>query len=101
MTQQDKEQLKMEIDHIFESGANEMRIFEMVTKFINSKKVVNEKFSLMEKVKIFYGCNDPNGLEKRINDWLDTNKVNIVRVLQDAYGRLDHHITITIFYTIY
>lgn len=28
MTQQDKEQLKLEIDHIFESGVNEIRIFE-------------------------------------------------------------------------
>jgi len=37
MTQQDKEQLKIEIDHIFESGANEMRILEMVTNFIDSR----------------------------------------------------------------
>lgn len=54
----------------------------------------------MEKVKVFYGCNDATGLEKRINEWLDSNKVKIVRVLQDASGRIDHHVTITIFYTI-
>jgi len=42
MTQQDKEQLKIEIDHIFESGANEMRILEMVTNFIDSRKSYTE-----------------------------------------------------------
>jgi hypothetical protein len=36
MTQQDKEQMKLEIDHIFESGVNEIRIFEMVVNFIDS-----------------------------------------------------------------
>lgn len=54
----------------------------------------------MEKVKVFYGCNDAVGLEKRINEWIEQNKVNITRVLQDASGRLDHHVTITIFYTV-
>lgn len=38
MTQQDKEQLKLEIGHIFESGANEIRIFGMVVNFIDSRK---------------------------------------------------------------
>ena len=42
MTQQDKEQLKLEIDHIFESGANEIRIFEMVVNFIDSRNGVNK-----------------------------------------------------------
>jgi len=40
MTQQDKEQLKLEIDHIFESGANEIRIYEMVVNFIDSRNGV-------------------------------------------------------------
>jgi hypothetical protein len=42
MTQQDKEQLKLEIDHIFESGANEIRIFEMVVNFIESRNGINK-----------------------------------------------------------
>lgn len=42
MTEQDKEQLKLEIDHIFESGANEIRIIEMVTNFIDSRNAVNK-----------------------------------------------------------
>lgn len=44
MTQQDIEQLKLEIDHIFESGANEIRIFEMVVRFIDSRNGVNKNF---------------------------------------------------------
>jgi hypothetical protein len=31
----DEEQLKLEIAHIFESGANEIRILEMVKSFID------------------------------------------------------------------
>lgn len=48
MTQQDKEQLKLEIDHIFESGANEIRIFEMVVNFIDSRNGVNKNFILAD-----------------------------------------------------
>lgn len=49
MTQQDKEQLKLEIDHIFESGANEIRIFEMVVNFIDSRNGVNKNFVLSDE----------------------------------------------------
>lgn len=38
MTEQDEKQLKLSIDHIFESGANEIRVFEMVKNFINSNR---------------------------------------------------------------
>ncbi len=37
----EEEQLKMEIAHIFESGANEIRIFEMVKSFIDSRKLAS------------------------------------------------------------
>lgn len=42
MTEQDKEQLNLEISHIFESGANHLRIFEMVENFIDKRyKAIN------------------------------------------------------------
>lgn len=42
MTEQDKEQLNIEISHIFESGANHLRIFEMVENFIDTRyKAIN------------------------------------------------------------
>lgn len=49
MTQQDTEQLKLEIDHIFESGANEIRIFEMVVNFINNRNGVNDNYRLADE----------------------------------------------------
>ena len=52
----------------------------------------------MEKVKVFYVCNNSNELDKMINKWIDTEKPEITRVLQCATGRLDHHVTTTIFY---
>ena len=41
MTEQDKKQLQFEIDCIFESGANEIRIFEMVKLFIEQRSLIN------------------------------------------------------------
>jgi hypothetical protein len=37
-----EEQLKVEIAHIFDSGANEIRILEMVKSFIDRRNVVNK-----------------------------------------------------------
>lgn len=56
----------------------------------------------MEQVKVFYRCNNTPGLEKEINDWLAkmSDTIEITRALQAASGRLDHHVTITIFYKI-
>ena len=36
----EKEQLRVEIQHIFDSGANEIRIFEMVKRFIESRPII-------------------------------------------------------------
>jgi len=54
----------------------------------------------MERVKVFYECNNAEGLEKAINGWLESQgeKIEITRTMQDASGRIDHHVTITIFY---
>ncbi len=37
MNTKDKQQLKLEIAHIFDSGANEIRVFEMVKNFIQKR----------------------------------------------------------------
>ena len=37
-----EEELKVEIQHIFDSGANEIRIFEMIKSFLESRNGVNE-----------------------------------------------------------
>jgi hypothetical protein len=43
-----EEQLKLEIAHIFDNGANELRVFEMVKNFIDSRNVVNKNFVLAD-----------------------------------------------------
>jgi len=37
MNQVEGEQLRMEIQHIFDSGANEIRIFEMIKSFYKNE----------------------------------------------------------------
>jgi hypothetical protein len=37
MTEQDEKQLWLEIEHIFDSGANELRVFNMVKFFIEKR----------------------------------------------------------------
>jgi hypothetical protein len=37
MIEQDEKQLWMEIEHIFDSGANELRVFNMVKSFIEKR----------------------------------------------------------------
>jgi hypothetical protein len=38
----EEQQLKMEIQHIFASGANEIRMFEMTRNFINKRYVTSD-----------------------------------------------------------
>ena len=40
MTEQDKKQLDLEVDHIFDSGASPTRISEMVERFIDSRNLI-------------------------------------------------------------
>ena len=69
MTQQDKEQLKLEIDHIFESGANEIRIFEMVVNFIDSRNGVNKNFVLADVSSLLKA--EREATKEEIREWLN------------------------------
>lgn len=68
MTQQDKEQLKLEINHIFESGANEIRIFEMVVNFIDSRNGVNKNFVLADVSTLLK--TEREDTKEEIREWL-------------------------------
>ena len=68
MTQQDKDQLKLEIDHIFESGANEIRIFEMVVNFIDSRNGVNKNFVLVDVSSLLMA--ERESTREEIREWL-------------------------------
>ena len=56
MNEIEKEQLRMEIQHIFDSGANEIRIFEMVKSFIESRNGVN-KLPIHDVIGSFWSDN--------------------------------------------
>jgi len=51
MNEVEQEQLKMEIAHIFESGANEIRIFEMVKSFIKNRNILKLLYNLEESIE--------------------------------------------------
>jgi hypothetical protein len=39
MTKEEKNQLELEIQHIFDSGANEIRVFEMINRFVERRSI--------------------------------------------------------------
>lgn len=85
MNQVEAEQLRVEIAHIFESGANEIRIFEMVKSFTERRSQVN-------KLPIHSVCDLLIAWEqfKKAN-WWESDAVDVEKVLMDKfqaiYGR--------------
>ena len=90
-----EEQLKLEIAHIFDSGANELRVFEMVKNFIDSRNVVNKNFVLADVMAMLPSVTflekvnrveviDQNG--RSYVNWKPTNKTEIS--LQDGMKTL-------------
>ena len=59
MTDKDKKQLEYELRHIFESGANELRVYEMVVNFIQSRELVNKTNDIhsVSESDIIHECN--------------------------------------------
>tara|TARA_R110000822_G_scaffold216485_2_gene351164 strand:+ start:350 stop:601 length:252 start_codon:yes stop_codon:yes gene_type:complete len=72
----EKEQLKIEIQHIFDSGANEIRIFEMAKSFIESRNGVN-------KLPI-HGVSNRRELLKAFGEWYNgctlSNPINMKNI---------------------
>lgn len=56
----------------------------------------------MQQVEIFSVKNDTSKLKQDMNDWLRQmgETIEITRTIMAASGRLDHYITITIFYKV-
>ncbi|MGK0447554.1 MAG: hypothetical protein ACJA2M_001331 [Polaribacter sp.] len=96
MTKEDKEQLNIEVSHIFESGANHLRIFEMVENFIDKRyKAINytrccetlkDKYEIVfedwlkdHKFKQSNNGFNKNGIEYKVNEitWM---------YIQDVYN---------------
>ncbi len=51
------------------------------------------------RVKVFYAHNDSEALEQRFNEWVETEQIDhIHQITVVATGRLDHNVTMTVFY---
>ena len=57
MNEQDEKQLWLEIEHIFDSGANKLRVFNMVKSFIEKRYQSLHLTTVVEQSKQFY-CNN-------------------------------------------
>lgn len=52
----------------------------------------------MIRCKGFYDCNDTEKLCERIDKWLVENKIDTIKMDTVASGRLDHHVSIVVWY---
>lgn len=69
MTPKEVKQLRIEIDHIFDTGVNEIRIFEFVQKFIDKALNELEKKNNQLKLKIRNDENRINLALKIVRSW--------------------------------
>lgn len=75
----EEEQLKVEIKHIFESGANEIRIFEMVKSFINNRNhlPINNVTDLLIAWKRF-----------KKDNWWESDAIDVEALLMDEFSKI-------------
>lgn len=81
MTDKDKKQLEYELRHIFESGANELRVYEMVVNFIESRELVNKTNDIHDVIHGFYDWHKKQGYVslKRddLQEYVDSFKTDV------------------------
>jgi len=76
MTEQEEKDLKQEIQHIFDSGANEIRIFEMVKTFISRRNLESKKIETPKCEKLQTWTVDIS--DNRFTNDLDSDYVKFV-----------------------
>lgn len=85
MNQIEAEQLRIEIAHIFDSGANEIRIFEMVKSFTERRSQVN-KLPIHSVSDLLIAWE-----QFKKDNWWESYAVDVEKVLMDKfqaiYGR--------------
>jgi hypothetical protein len=89
MTFIEQEQLRGEIKHIFESGANEMRIFEMIKSFLQSRPTitVSDKLTMRDE----FAKSVMQGIVSTLTSTLTGNAKTIYNdmLARDAYAAAD------------
>lgn len=89
MKQTDLDQLKIEIDHIFESGANEIRVFEMVKNFIDNRNLISEHVNInIPYCRINVELNDITALMRIRNYFGTSDKTQLEHLAYDVLNRL-------------
>lgn len=89
MKQADIDQLKIEIDHIFESGANQIRVFEMVVNFIDSRNLISAQFN--SSIPYYFINIEENDIKalRRIRNYFGTSdKTQLEHLAYDVLNRL-------------
>lgn len=76
MNKNDENQLKIEIAHIFESGANEIRIFNMIENFINKRNQQNQQFLI-------------NWEQYKKSNWWQSDAIDVEKILMDQFLKLN------------
>ena len=66
-TDTEKKYLKLEIDHILDSGANSIRLIEMFERFLN--RIEAEKRNIFKNLENISSVNMPEG----VNEFVDKN----------------------------
>lgn len=79
MTQNELDELKIEIKHIFESGANEIRIFEMVKSFTERQSQVN-KLPIHNVSDLLITWE-----QFKKDNWWESESVDVEKVLMDKF----------------
>lgn len=51
---------------------------------------------------VFFACNDPDGLQKQMNDFFAENvgTIKVVDIKATASGRMDHKVTVVVLYEV-
>ena len=84
----EKEQLRVEIQHIFASGANEMRIFEMIKSFLQSRPTitVSDKLTMRDE----FAKSAMQGIVSTLTGLTDNAKtIYNDMIARDAYAAAD------------
>jgi len=93
MTQRDKDQLELEVQHIFDSGANEMRIMEMVERFVDNRYISKEFVGMIqveEEIEVVFEI-----LEKKFR--VDLPSANYIKsVARNRFSDIYDHTVLVI-----
>lgn len=88
MNYKDEQQLKLEIAHIFESGANELRVLEMIKTFIDRRYPSKEVLTI-DRIQDYHLIRWNNGIKSGASMEEIREDMKICKNAMDLYDSLD------------